>query len=83
MRKLGSLMDSYLPHVIQLVTCIGGLCTSLLMQRERIHPKAINVVKNIRNAVIVRICQVCTEVIIIIKEIIADSLGNLTHNTLK
>jgi len=42
------------------VSCIGALCSGLLAHRDQIHPKAISSVKNIRNAAIVRIFQVCT-----------------------
>ncbi|XP_053397711.1 small subunit processome component 20 homolog [Mercenaria mercenaria] len=57
-KKLGHLMDSFLPSIIQMIVGLGTLCGVLLENRNRLVPHVINPLKDIRQNSIYRMIQI-------------------------
>ena len=59
--KLGSLIESYLPKLLQLVVCIGASCNALLSLRGSIAAKSVMALKKVRQDAQMRIMEVSGE----------------------
>lgn len=57
-KKLGHLLDAFLPTVIQIIVGMATLCGVLLSNRDRVMLHALNPLKNIRQNSVYRIIQV-------------------------
>lgn len=57
-KKLGHLLESYLPSLLHIVVCILAQCTVILQRREEVHPRCINGLKSLRQNAMNRLVQV-------------------------
>ncbi|XP_069760571.1 small subunit processome component 20 homolog isoform X2 [Narcine bancroftii] len=48
LRKLGHLINDYLPELLQILLCINTSVSQMLQQRDKIKPRCINLLKNLR-----------------------------------
>ncbi|KAH3726396.1 hypothetical protein DPMN_052258, partial [Dreissena polymorpha] len=60
-KKLGHLLDTFLPTVIQIIVGMATLCGVLLSNRDRVVLHALNPLKNIRQNAVYRITQLFNE----------------------
>lgn len=57
-KKLGHLLDSYLPSLLQIIFGLGALCATCLDHRSLISPASVNLLKMLRQMTITRLIQV-------------------------
>jgi len=57
-KKLGHHLDSFLPHITQIVIGMATLCGLLLSNRDKVVPHILTPLKTIRQNVVYRFIQV-------------------------
>ena len=60
-KKLGHLMDGYLPKLIQIIVGMATICSLCLENRSKLIPNVLNMLKNIRQLAIYRLIQIFTD----------------------
>uniref|UniRef100_A0A8C2Y8I8 UTP20 small subunit processome component n=1 Tax=Coturnix japonica TaxID=93934 RepID=A0A8C2Y8I8_COTJA len=48
MKNMGHLISQYLPEILQIVLCMTAVVSCILQQREKVQPRLINLLKNLR-----------------------------------
>lgn len=60
-KKLGHLLDSYLPSVIQIIIGMAMLCHLMLESRDKLVPHVVTPLKSIRQNTVYRIIQILND----------------------
>ncbi|CAH2277583.1 small subunit processome component 20 homolog [Pelobates cultripes] len=61
LKNLGHLISPYLPEILRIILCLTAPVSYALQQREKIHPKCLNPLKNLRRLGIKRILEFFTD----------------------
>uniref|UniRef100_A0A8C5U5C3 UTP20 small subunit processome component n=1 Tax=Malurus cyaneus samueli TaxID=2593467 RepID=A0A8C5U5C3_9PASS len=48
LKNMGHLIQQYLPEILQILLCMTAVVSSILQQREKVQPRLINPLKNLR-----------------------------------
>uniref|UniRef100_A0A8B9NWC6 UTP20 small subunit processome component n=1 Tax=Apteryx owenii TaxID=8824 RepID=A0A8B9NWC6_APTOW len=48
LKNMGHLVSQYLPEILQILLCMTGVISCILQQREKVQPRLINPLKNLR-----------------------------------
>ncbi|KAM8820065.1 small subunit processome component 20 homolog [Eudromia elegans] len=48
LKNMGHLISQYLPEILQILLCMAGVISCILQQREKVQPRLINPLKNLR-----------------------------------
>jgi hypothetical protein len=58
LKHLSHRLEEYRCRILQIIVGIGAQCATILDHRDDVHPKALNMLKNIRQLAVVRLKQV-------------------------